>query len=423
VAYQALSGWAIAGFSLGAGFTLLVVLCALISLYQGAPFFLYQWLVGIALVGVFVSLYAQRHVRNSEGVLAGARLAQWGFRLSLVSGLMYCSYYFVTGWAVCDQANAFVMEEGEEAGFFPRLRKGGEQAVEHNKAFLLTQPPSSRSGDPKDEASMRKLYDIPKDGSSGTLTQFRESSAVARLLFRQLAKDAEITPKGVQDWEYKDRSYVIKRVYHIKTKELEVDYLLVAQSAEAESIGKARKWFVNLLQSGPVPDSAKLTPIGEGMVLLRKRAADWIAQEARKLEEGSKALDFKAYDQTPWLALSPKDHQSRRERIAQTFAGEGDLKLSGFQSTTMAELPGKWDQVGDKIRVYSMIKFALSRANHPPSFVVEAVAELETTKAVDPARFNGEGPVDSGEWKLISLSLTAMSVPEDKEKKPLPLKK
>src|SRR5262245_7292353 len=87
VAYQAISGWAIAGFSLGAGFTLLVVLCALISLYQGAPFFLYQWLVGVALVGVFVSLYAQRHVRNSEGVLAGVKLAQWGFRLSLVSGL------------------------------------------------------------------------------------------------------------------------------------------------------------------------------------------------------------------------------------------------------------------------------------------------------------------------------------------------
>src|SRR5262249_52719032 len=113
-AYRSISGWAIAGFTLGALFTLLVVICALVALYQGSPFFFRPWMFLLAILGVFVSLYAQRHVRNSEGTLAGAKLAQWGFRLSLVSGLVYSSYYFVTGYAVTSQANAFVMEEGEE---------------------------------------------------------------------------------------------------------------------------------------------------------------------------------------------------------------------------------------------------------------------------------------------------------------------
>src|SRR5262249_17858858 len=140
--YRSISGWAIAGFALGALFTLLVVICALVAFYQGAPFFFRPWILMFLLptLGVFVSLYAQWHVRNSEGTLAGAKLAQWGFRLSLVSGLVYSSYYFVTGYAVTSQANAFVMEEGEETGFFPRLRKGADNPVEFNKAFLMTLP-------------------------------------------------------------------------------------------------------------------------------------------------------------------------------------------------------------------------------------------------------------------------------------------
>ena len=39
LAYQPISGWAIAGFALGSLFTLLVASSAVVAFFQGAPFF------------------------------------------------------------------------------------------------------------------------------------------------------------------------------------------------------------------------------------------------------------------------------------------------------------------------------------------------------------------------------------------------
>src|SRR4051794_15419988 len=97
LAYQPISTWAIAGFTLGALFTLLVLVSAVVGIIQGAPVFFPLWIMMFAIAGVVVSLIGQRHVQNSEGTRAGARLAQFGMWLSLISGLSYFSYNYFTG--------------------------------------------------------------------------------------------------------------------------------------------------------------------------------------------------------------------------------------------------------------------------------------------------------------------------------------
>src|SRR2546423_1861487 len=126
LAYRPISGWAIAGLAVGGFYALLVAISGAVAFYQGAPFFYPDWVLVVPILGIGLSLFGQRHVATSEGTRAGAKLAQWGFRLSLVAGLVYVSYYFVTRYTLQSQANTFVMEIRDDGGFLKRLCKGAE---------------------------------------------------------------------------------------------------------------------------------------------------------------------------------------------------------------------------------------------------------------------------------------------------------
>ena len=425
LAYQPISGWAIAGFAIGGLFALLVAISAAVAFFQGAPVFFPVWIIGVAILGVAVSLYAQRHVQNSEATRAGANLARWGFRLSLISGLMYFSYYFVTKSALENQANDFVMEMKDDAGFFPRLREGLAKSddahrTQLNYAFLLTQAPNARGARPDNEKYMRQTLDVPnKEGASGLLTQFREREFLPRILFRQLGQDAEITPMEVVDWRYEKHSYKISRMYRIKTKEIEMDFVLAVYSAEAESAGQGRKWSVNLRES--FPKSMTLTPqLGEGVRRLRQHSYDWLRQRLKSLSDGK--ADTRQLDQTPWdvLAIEANNQDERlalldqhRRQVRQMLAGQGDLKMAQFDVLTRAEQPGKWEQVDGKIRMYPMIHFALRKMPGPvPMYQYEAIATLESKQPVDPARLDAPLP----DWDLIGVEVTAVTSAEPKVK-------
>jgi hypothetical protein len=428
LAYQPISGWAIAGLATGGLFTLLVAISAAVAFFQGAPFFFPVWIIGVAILGVAVSLYAQRHVQYSEGTRAGAKLARWGFRLSLISGLMYSVYYFVTKSALENQANDFVMEMKDDAGFFPRLREGladfdHPHRTQLNYAFLLTQAPNARGARPENERDMRRAYDGPvKDGASGELTNFRES-LLARILYKHLAKDAEITPLEVLDWRYEKSSYKISRTYRIKTKEIEMDFVLAVYSAEAESAGGGRKWSVNLRESGP--KSMKLTPLlGEGVRRLRQHSNDWLRQRIKSLSEGKPFADFKHLDRTDWdvLVIEAKNQDERltlqkqhHTQVLQILAGQGELKMAQFEVLTRADQPGKWEQVDGKIRMYPIIRFALRKMLGPlPMYQYEAIATLESKQPIDPASFKEDAPPP--DWDLISVEVTAVTSAEPKVK-------
>src|SRR5579862_4016232 len=170
LAYQPISGWAIAGFATGVLFTLLVAVSTIVALVQGAPMFYPAWILFLPVVGIILCLVGQRHVHTSEGTRAGAKLARLGLWLSVISGLGYSSYYFVTGLAVQNQANDFVMTLGEDTGFFPRLVQWAELDRANqdpdkartmlNSVFLLTRPATNRRGHSAgDESDMIQAFD------------------------------------------------------------------------------------------------------------------------------------------------------------------------------------------------------------------------------------------------------------------------
>src|SRR5262245_39740538 len=99
IVYRPISGWAIASILVGGLFAGLVAVSTAAALWQGAPVFFPPWIVSLAVVGVVLGYLGLRQVQNSEGTRAGAGVARLGLWLSLVSGLCYLSYYFVTGLA------------------------------------------------------------------------------------------------------------------------------------------------------------------------------------------------------------------------------------------------------------------------------------------------------------------------------------
>jgi hypothetical protein len=365
-------------------------------------------------------------------------------------------YYSVTKSALENQANDFVMELKDHAGFFPRLREGraeaeidklvfasvltwlgqtdplqavaqaaGGNAVwgrippadlrQLNYAFLLTHAPNARGARPDNEKNMRQTLDVPtKEGASGLLTQFRERELLPRILFRQLGQDAEITPLEVLDWRYEKQSYKISRTYRIKTKEIEMDFVLAVYSAEAEPEG--RKWSVNLRES--YPKSMKLTPLGEGVSRLRQQCNDWLRKWLKSLSDGK--ADNRPLDKTRWddLAIEANNQSERLvhpRQIQQMLAGQGELKMAQFEVLRWADQAGKWEQVDGKIRMYPMIRFALRKVPSPlPMYWYEAIATIESKQPIDPAKFKEDTPPP--DWDLINVEVTAVTSVEPKGK-------
>ena len=416
LAYQPISGWALAGFATGALFTILVVSSTAVALVQGAPVFFPVGTLVVPMVGIVLSLLGQQHVRNSEGTRAGAKLATLGLWLSLISGLSYLSYYYVTGLAVQSQANAFLMEKGPDSGFFPRLLEGASKPPEINAAFLLTRPATQRSGRTDDETNMIELFDTsPKDGVPGELTQFREGP-FPRLFFKHLAKDAVITPLTVQDWKYEVRSYKIYRNYRVQTKELETEVQMAVFSNEAETAGQDRKWFVNLRESYPLYKTMTFTPLGTGLRQLRYQSFLWLQQWAGALNDGRAYPEIKQTDQSDWSKVYVKEGNRAKIRalLHQTFAGSDRNRLRAFGVLPVRDDFGKWEPADGKIRIYHNFRFALEKEpGGPPLYNVDGYAILETKKAIDPTQFDPAAPP---EWDVVHVVFTQITpaLPERK---------
>ena len=409
LAYQPISGWAIAGFTIGCLFTLLVAICAIVGLFQGAPVFFPTWVASFAILGIALSLLGQRQVQNSEGTRAGAKLARIGMWLSLVSGLTYFSYFFFTGEALKGQANAFLMEKGDDfSGFFPRIREGGDNPIELDNAFLFTLPPASRTGRAGDPLSMRKGHDMPsKESQLGSLTQFREGLFV-RPLYKHLGKDAEITPMAVLEWKYEKRSYKVYRIYHIKTKEIEMNVLLAVFSVEPETSGQGRKWFVNLAESGPIREGKNLTQLGEGIQRLRKHANEWFHLRFRMLNEESSLGDINLTDKTDWNELLlPEGKEDPRKLVYQALSPGTGSRAQKLQIYTQPDDPGKWELTSEgKIRIDQLFTFEVPGSPARSPLHVEGVVTLETSRLIDPAKFEVGAP--RPDWNVVRFVFTTV---------------
>ena len=137
-----------------------------------------------------------RRVRNAEGTLAGMALARWGLWLSVLVGITYLVYTWVTGLALAKQASDFLMvKSDDDSGFFPRLMEAGKNRTELYQGFLLSLPTTSRGGSKAgNEEAMEAQYNQPRKDGDGDIDKF-----VKYPLVSAFARNPQIEPIG-GDW-------------------------------------------------------------------------------------------------------------------------------------------------------------------------------------------------------------------------------
>lgn len=382
-AYRPISGFAIAGFVAGCAFAILMLAVAAVALLQGSPFFFSPWILVAPAAGAVLSLVARGQIRGSEGTQAGERLASWGLALSAFTGLGYGVYYYVTGEAVKSQANAFMMDLGEDSGFFPHLQKSAASRTDFNAAFLLTLPAGSRASvRPEDDAAMVRQYDLGADGGPGQMSQFRQS-LIARQ-FHAGSASTTVEPLGVQSWEHKEGSYVVVRTYRIQTPEGVMDFIVVARSNEGEAAGEQRKWFVDLRMI-PQP-RGKLTALGNNVMRLRMLAQEKVDQWRSDINAG-KPFDFRAVDDaTAWqrLPISESQRNYLRVRLTQLMEGTETNRLMTLTFTREEPWP-EWESADGKLRLDHPFRINLEPRGSEPAYGVEGRLIVESTTPVAPA--------------------------------------
>jgi hypothetical protein len=403
ITYRPISGFAVAGFAAACLFAALVVVAAAVALVQGAPFFYPVWVLALPAAGLIVSLVGRNLIRNSEGTLAGEALARAGIWMSLLTGLGYFVYYNVTGLAVTNQANDFLLTVKEDSGFFPHLLKAGTSPADMNAAFLLSLPPQMRGNvRPEDLAGMEREYNQSReDGTPGMLSYFRNHFLV-RMVCGVPAGQVQVEPLGVQSWSYENRSYVVRRNYRITTPEVVVEFAVPVESVEGESAGERRKWYVPV-KSLPRP-TTKLTPLGDGLRALRAssdRAVNtWIKGEVPS------PVSFAKVDATSWALLPLPDSQRDHLKgvVRDLVEGKDPARLRTLTILRDGGDFGDWDLVQGKVRIIHPFRINIDPQGSYPPFILEGRLVSETKEPVDPA--NLAAMTAEPTWSVQGVSIT-----------------
>ncbi len=408
--YQPLSLLAIAGLILGIVYGVLVVLMTGYGMVKGEPIFLDGWVILIAVGGAVLALLGLLHIRQSEGIITGRKIAWWGLWVSVVPGLGYTAYTYFTGLALKIEANNFLEEisatDPDNTGFFPRCQEGTPEQL--NRAFLLTMHFTRRFGhDPRNaRGELEKTFDLPGSQSrEGELTRFRHHP-LTRLLIAG-GKDIKIEPLGVQQWHYEKGGYRIYRNYRITTAEVVFDMLLIVASFEgAESQGK-RKWQVDLFAPQGMNFSQRLTPFGERMKILRGRALAVLDQWLEKAHDKTAAplKDLTRYDKA-FAADPPK---LLKEKI-----NNPEFLVKHLEARSGEDMPCPWEKIdGGRLRLSLEQQLTLMPGKDLAFFLRARVFfHLETTAPFDP---HGDLPA-TPQWRIAGFEIAQAFLVEPKMK-------
>jgi hypothetical protein len=434
-AYRPLTGLAIASVALSGFFAVIVLASGVVALVKGAPVFLSTWLLLVPVAGVVLSVTAQWRIRRAEGTLAGTTLARWGWWLGLLSGLGYFAYYFATGLAIKQQANHFLMVEGEDAGFFPTLLKAGRLQQEPgdawmgyvNRAFLLTVPYASRGApNPDDQQMMETTYDRPGGKERlGALGRFRANEVVQALL--QAGREGTVPqPLGVKRWDYKGQEYTVVRDYRITTSELQLD-VAIPVIADIDPADGTRKWHV-VMSGGAVVmlGTSHRTPLGEGLQRLRGDAREAVSEWAQNVTAG-KAKEAPPRDATDWNNL--------RIQIQKTPAGRSEEEVKELARDEITALfKGKprgpeglmiqpqelcsCEDVGGRRRVTLTFQAGIgfTKPIRDPEFSADGELVVLTKERVDPLQFTSRVAWEPVEYRLHRITAVPSKARAAKQK-------
>jgi hypothetical protein len=301
--YRRISGFAIAGLAFALFFALYVLVIGGLGLYERTPMLLPPVIEMLAVIGAVLSLIAFWVIRRSEGTLAGMRLAQWGWWVSVVFGLGYAAYYATTYFAVRQQAERFTLR------WLNRIGQG-----KLNDAFVDTLDPATRLNiNPEEEEALRRRFNQPGSLSArGLLDSFRTSELVH--ILHQAGGQAQIEPLGVAAWDYKSGSYKVARAYRIQTEEGLLEALITAYGSESRKREfEGRQWHIVWGESARV-QRYEPSMIGQNIAYLRRMAGLFLTDWLRVLSEAN--LD------AAYLETRPTE---QRERLRLEFAGRGLL--------------------------------------------------------------------------------------------------
>jgi hypothetical protein len=413
IAYRPISGFAIAGVAFAGLFALLMLMVVGVAFTQGTPFFFSPWVLLLPAAGLVLSLMARSQIRGSEGTRAGEPLARTGLWISLLTGLGYFVYYYVTGLAVTSQANNFFMEPGQDMGFFPHLQKADSSSTDFNAAFLLSLPPGGRGNvRPDDELAMLRQHDmVGGDGAPGHLSTFR-TTPLARIFTNGPAGEkVAVAALGVQGWGFEHGSYFVRRNYRITTPEAIAEFSMLARSSEGEAAGEQRKWYADLKQVPP--PAFKLTALGENLVFLRGQSQKAIDLWKSDLSAGKSWKFSGSADATAWgrLMLTELQLAHIKARTKELFEGKEPNGLVTLSVPPPAIPLTDWTMVDGKLRIGHAFKMSLEPRTAEP-FMLEGRIVVETKAPFDP-----RNPTPEPEWVVHSVSIIR-AVPMNAKKGP-----
>jgi hypothetical protein len=224
--------------------------------------------------------------------------------------------------------------------WFKELEEGKAGA-----AFLETRDPVYRTGfNVEDESRINGQFAGAMGGNDtglpkGTLDQFRDTD-IARILGQGGAvkerKEPQVTPLGVVDWEYKNKSYWVQRAYSIETAEgifIAAVMTIGMESQKGEYAG--RQWLVNLSElkvqpAGSLSDLGKVAREAAPPVSINV-VANWVDKVIRQDRGGAYQDREGAYFDTL--------ESGERARLRGNPQWAGQLLMDGMAAATAARSP------------------------------------------------------------------------------------
>lgn len=315
--YQPLSIVAVAGFIVACLYALFLLVCAVVALYRWTPLLMDSLTLLVPATGLILSLIGYIEVKRSEGTRAGRTLAVWGMLLSTLCGLAYIAYAAGTYLAVRQAADKEIVQ------FISHLQRG-----ETDAAFRLTQEPAQRPPvDANLHTELEQRFNLEGDQQMrGPLTVFEQSELTQRLM--QAGPNATVRTRGVRHWEYADGGYKISLNYQLVSPEATLDFVATAHGRDP-SRGKGRQWTIVRNETYGT-GTAQLTPLGEHMETVRRKAAAFLVDWLTKLHDGKVE---EAFLDTLEPARREKVRSEFQARVAAAALAGGPVPLSADPET------------------------------------------------------------------------------------------
>lgn len=349
--YRPVSGYAIAGFGLGAVFAAGLLIAAGIAFVTGVPLILSDFIYVIPIAAAGLSLAGWIHVQRSEGTRAGLSMARWGLVLSISCGLGYLTWKVAKGLAVEQEAGTFA------DAWLKNLQTSGQDPLALYIAYWDTLPLEMREkpidlhnprfkealrAKPAELARLREFIARRYFQEKGNFPEFLNKELVQ--LLRQQGTQARVESSGVIDWDYLPGSpggYRVFPHYAIKTLEFEMDVVVGVQSAvDPDGV---RKWQVFLEDTGFTENGRpQLTVFGAFMSDYRRESRHFAMEWFGKLAAGKNQEVFLE-------TLAPP--QRGRAGLKDAGLATGSLSIPALASLALpaTDLPGHADFQAGKL--------------------------------------------------------------------------